>query len=161
LDLQLTHRGDYAIRAAIALAREAGTGRYVKLREISEEMAIPRRYTQEILTLLTRAGLADARAGKTGGYRLIKHPDDVSLLDVVEAAEGPLRLDRCTLSGGPCHWEETVCAVHAMWEQANAALVTTLRGQSLSKVLRVDNRLRSRHGAGEAAGEKRATPGGG
>jgi Rrf2 family protein len=148
LDLQLTHRGDYAIRAAIALARGTGSDRYVKLREVSEEMAIPLRYTQEILTLLMRAGLAEARAGKTGGYRLTKRPEDISLLDVVAAAEGPLRLERCTLSGGPCHWEETVCAVHAIWEQANGALVTSLRGQSLARVLEVDDRLRERSRAG-------------
>jgi Rrf2 family iron-sulfur cluster assembly transcriptional regulator len=155
LDLQLTHRGDYAIRAAIALAREAESGRYVKLREVSDEMAIPTRYTQEILTLLMRAGMAEARAGRTGGYRLTRQPEAISLLEVVEAAEGPLRLERCTLSGGPCHWEETVCAVHAMWEQANGALVASLRGQNLARVLEVDNRLRARSKAKSRAGQRR------
>ena len=145
MDLQLTRRGDYAVRAAIALAQAGGAGKYRKIREVSSEMSIPLRYTQEILTYLMKAGLVEARAGKQGGYRLLREPAEISLIEVVEAAEGPLRLERCTLSGGPCHWEDTVCAVHAMWEQANAALVASLRGQTLARVLEMDARLKARH----------------
>lgn len=144
MDLQLTRRGDYAVRAAIVLA-QAEPGAYRKIREVSSEMSIPLHYTQEILTYLMKAGLVEARAGKQGGYRLVRAPDTISLLEVVEAAEGPLRLERCTLSGGPCHWAQTVCAVHAMWEQANGALVASLHAQTLAKVLEVDARLRARH----------------
>ncbi len=107
-------------------------------------MAIPLRYTQEILALLMRASLAEARAGKQGGYRLLRTPGDISLLDVVEAAEGPLRLERCTLSGGPCHWEDKVCAVHATWEEANRALTAVLRRQTLLNALEADERPRVR-----------------
>src|SRR3954468_4624137 len=94
LDLQLTKRGDYAVRAALSLARASGGGGYRKIREIAAEMSIPERYTHEILTLLVRGSLVDALAGKQGGYRLRHAPADVSLLQVIEAAEGPLRLDR-------------------------------------------------------------------
>ena len=144
MDLQLSRRGEYAVRAALALAREAGTERYIKLREISEEMAIPLRYTQEILTLLMRAGLAEARAGKLGGYRLLRPPVEITILDVVEAAEGPLRQERCTLSGGPCHWEGQGCAVHATWDEANRALTSVLRRQTLQGALEADERGRVR-----------------
>lgn len=144
MDLQLTRRGDYAVRAAISLARAAGLSHYVKLREVSEEMAIPSRYTQEILTLLMRAGLVEARAGKQGGYRLLRDPSEVSILDVVEAAEGPLRLERCTLSGGPCHWDATVCAVHDIWEEANRALTAALGKHTLMNAVESDSKLRGR-----------------
>jgi Rrf2 family protein len=142
LNLQLSRRGEYAVRAALALARASRDEGYLKLREVSSEMAIPFRYTQEILGLLTRAGLADARAGKQGGYRLIKAPREITLLDVVEAAEGPLRLERCTLSGGPCHWEGTVCAVHAAWDEANRALKATLSAHTLQQALEADDAIR-------------------
>src|SRR3954447_15982756 len=92
LDLQLTKRGDYAVRAALSLARASGGGGYRKIREIAAEMSIPERYTHEILTLLVRGSLVAALAGKQGGYRLRDAPADVSLLQVIEAAEGPLRL---------------------------------------------------------------------
>jgi Rrf2 family transcriptional regulator, iron-sulfur cluster assembly transcription factor len=135
LDLQLTRRGDYAVRAAISLARAAGSGQYVKLREVSDQMAIPLRYTQEILSLLMRAGLAEARAGKNGGYRLLRAPNEISFLEIVEAAEGPLRLQRCTLSGGACQREGDVCAVHNVWEEANRSLRQTLRTRTLQETL--------------------------
>jgi len=141
LDLQLTKRGDYAVRAALSLARASGDGGYRKIREIAAEMSIPERYTHEILTLLVRGSLVEAMAGKQGGYRLRHAPTDVSLLQVIEAAEGPLRLDRCTLSGGPCHWQDTSCAVHPMLEDACKALTTSMGAQSLADVLAMDERL--------------------
>jgi Rrf2 family protein len=131
----------------MALARRSDSGGYTKLREVSESMTIPRRYTQEILTLLMRAGLAEAKAGKQGGYRLTRAPREISLLEVVEAAEGPLRFERCTTTGGPCHWQDTVCAVHAAWEEANRALTTMLRRKTLLRVIEIDERLRSQHDA--------------
>ena len=131
------------LSAAIALARTSGSVQYLKLREVAGEMAIPLHYTQEILTILMRAGLAEARAGKQGGYRLIKDAREISLLDIVEAAEGPMRMQRCTLSGGPCHWNDTVCAVHSTWEEANRALRDSLSSQTLSRVVEADTRLRT------------------
>ncbi len=145
MDLQLTRRGDYAVRAALALARSDDRAAYTKLRVVSSTMAIPLHYTQEILTLLMKAGLVEARAGKQGGYRLLRQPSDISLLEVVEAAEGPLGLERCTISGGPCHWQATVCAVHGAWEEANRAFTATLRGKSLAHSAEIDARLRALH----------------
>jgi Rrf2 family protein len=104
-------------------------------------MSIPERYTHEILTLLVRGGLVTAMAGKQGGYRLLHAPNDISLLQVIEAAEGSLRVERCTLSGGPCHWQDTVCAVHPMLEDACNALTASLGRQKLSDVLAMDEKL--------------------
>lgn len=151
MDLQLTRRGDYTVRAAVCLARSASSGGYRKLREIAAEMAIPERYTHEIVSLLVRAGLAEALPGKHGGYRLVRDPASVSLLEVIEAGEGALRLDRCALSDGPCHWQETICAVHPMLEEASRSLTTTLRGRSLADVLEVDEVLQARPTGGTAS----------
>jgi Rrf2 family protein len=70
-----------------------------------------------VLRLLADAGLAEARAGRDGGYRLTRPADKIPLLDVVEAAEGTFALNRCILRGGPCHWDQA-CAVHAAWSAA-------------------------------------------
>jgi Rrf2 family transcriptional regulator, iron-sulfur cluster assembly transcription factor len=111
MDLALTRRGDYAVRAALCLARRHDGG-YVKIREVAATMALPASYTPQVLRLLAEGGLAEARAGRDGGYRLTRPPGQVALLEVVEAAEGGFRLERCILRGGPCHWEQA-CAVHA------------------------------------------------
>jgi Rrf2 family protein len=133
MDLTLTKRGDYVVRAALSLARSYEGGGLKKIREVAAEVDLPLRYTPQILNLLTKAGLAEARAGKQGGYRLLRSPEDISLLELVEAGEGPLRNERCTLRGGPCHWEN-VCPVHATWQEAYEAIASVLAGRSLASL---------------------------
>jgi Rrf2 family protein len=143
LDLQLSRRGDYTLRAAISLGRNFGGG-YRKLREIADEMAIPFRYTHEIVSLLVKAGFAEALAGKQGGYRLVRSPKTITVLDLIEAGEGPLRTTRCALRDGPCHWQDTVCAVHATLEESTRALTTALQGSTLADVIATDELLLQR-----------------
>ena len=145
MDVQLSKRGDYTVRAAVALARARPSGGYRKLREIAEEMDIPARYTHEIVSSLVKAGLAEAVAGKNGGYRLSRDASNISFLEVIEAGEGALRNDRCVLSGMPCHWQETICAVHPMIEEAARALTSSLQGRTLAQVLELDLRLKMQY----------------
>lgn len=140
MDLTLTRRGDYVVRAAIALARAFPQGGYRKIREVAEEMRLPRTYTPQILNLLAQAGLAEARAGQQGGYRLRRDPATISLVEVVEAAEGPLRPERCTLRDGPCRWED-MCPLHPAWDRAVDALRGSLQTTSLASVSLVDAAL--------------------
>src|SRR5215217_6832497 len=135
MDLALTRRGDYAVRAALCLARAAGDGRYVKIREVAGTMALPASYTPQVLR-----GLAEARAGRDGGYRLTRPPGEVALLEVVEAAEGTFTLERCILRGGPCRWEQA-CAVHAAWSAAMQACRDSLRRTTLADLVRTDEQL--------------------
>lgn len=137
MELTLSKKGDYAVRAAIALARAWGSGAMCKVREVSEQMNLPPLYTAQILHLLSDAGLAEARAGKRGGYMLLRDPAAISLLEVVEAAEGVLRAKRCTLRGGPCQWEQ-MCPLHPAWERATMAFRESLRQASLAEVAAVD-----------------------
>jgi Rrf2 family protein len=142
LDLTLTKRGDYAVRAAIALARNYPTRGYRKIREVADDMDLPLMYTPQILNLLLKAGLAEARAGQQGGYRLRRAPSDINLLEIVEAADGPLRAERCTLRGGPCHWDD-VCPLHSTWDEARLAYSGVLASKSLASIAAVDAALES------------------
>lgn len=141
MDLTLTKRGDYVLRAAIALANAwDGDGAYAKLRTISEDMEIPASYTPQILGLLARAGIAESRAGRHGGYRLQRNPRSVTVLEVIEAAEGPLAVARCPMRGGPCRWDDA-CAVHPTWAKATDAMRSSLARTSLARVARDDATL--------------------
>ncbi len=131
MDLTLSRRGDYVVRAALALALAwDGPNPSRKLRQLVAEMELPPTYAAQIMGRLVQAGLATARAGRSGGYRLSREPTAITLLEVVEAAEGPLRAARCSLSGGPCHWQE-VCPLHPSWSRATMALRTALAATSL------------------------------
>lgn len=122
------------VRAAIALAVAwDGDGAYRKIREVAAEMHLPLSYTPQLLGTLARAGLAEAKAGRVGGYRLARPPREISVLEVMEAAEGPLASRRCAIRGGPCRRED-VCALHPTIVRAVEAVRSTLAATSLAEL---------------------------
>ena len=108
--LELTRRGDYAVRAMLALALagdetphddHTGNGQ-LSVARIAASEAIPPRILPSVMRRLTRAGLVEAQTGRAGGYRLARRADRISLLDIIEAIEGDMRRRICILRGGPC-----------------------------------------------------------
>ena len=141
MDLTLSRRGDYVVRAALALALAwDGANPNRKLRQLVAEMDLPPTYAAQIMGRLVQASLATARAGRSGGYRLSRDPASITLLAVVEAAEGPLRPARCSLSGGPCHWKD-VCALHPSWGRATTALRAALAATTLQMLAQDDRAI--------------------
>jgi Rrf2 family protein len=136
MDITLSKTADYAVRAALALA-EAPDDDYVTIAQVAEQMALPKTFTPQVLGLLARAGIAESKAGRGGGYRLARSPRGISMLEVVEAAEGALVNGRCTMRGGPCRWEDR-CAVHDTWVKAAEALRRSLARTTLAAVARAD-----------------------
>lgn len=124
MNIGLGRRGDYAVRAVFALAGAYGTGRR-KAREIAELMTIPERYLPQILAPLVRQGVLTAVAGPDGGYELARPPGKITLLEVVETAEGPVSSDHCVLRGGPCD-RAHACAMHDPWRRAQSAFSNQL-----------------------------------
>ena len=114
MQLSLKRKGDYAeVRAMISIGRHHGAG-LRQARQISTEMHISYKTLTLILAGLVAEGLLEATHGPHGGYRLARPPSDISLLDIVEAAEGPATFDHCVLRDGPCDWDDT-CPVHDTW----------------------------------------------
>ena len=131
--MELTHRGSYAIRAVLTLAR-ADQDEVVPARHIAKEMDIPVRFLPQVLGDLNRAGIVEARLGRAGGYRLSKPATEISLLDIIEAAEGDARRQTCVLSGKPCDGLDP-CDVHDMFYEAQEAILQRLDGVSVAEVL--------------------------
>ena len=131
--LTLTRRGDYAVRLAVALARENGgqaTGS-----DLAARTDVPSAFLPQVIGDLVRAGIVSNRRGRHGGYRLARDPAEVSLLDVVEAVEGDGRRTTCVLRGGPCR-RDGACDVHEAFFRAQEALFGTLATVSLADVVR-------------------------
>lgn len=140
MNLSLSKKADYVVKAAISLARAYDGNRYLKIREVAAEMAIPRSYTPQILDALIQKGLVESRAGKTGGYRLMESPDGITVLQVVEAGEGTLKPERCALSDGPCRWED-VCPMHEVISSAVDKFRETMASLLLSDLAQRDSLL--------------------
>ena len=133
-----TNRTDYGIRALIYLANHQGT--HAKAADIGAAMDIPTGFLQQVLQELQRGRLVSSRSGPSGGYLLARPPEDITILEIVEALEGPLQTSECALRGGPCHWDE-VCAMHWVWSSARTALSDSLRAATLARVASDDRAL--------------------
>ena len=130
--LELTKRGDYAVRAMLALACGGGE-QMLSAPRIAEEMVIPPRFLPQVMGDLVRAELVTSESGRAGGYRLARPASAISLLAIIEAIEGDSRRQTCVLRGGPCS-TGGVCAVHAAFFAAQDALISELDSVSLADV---------------------------
>ena len=128
--LELTRRGDYAVRASLAIALLEDE-RPVSARRIAELMDIPTRFLAHVLTDLVRAGIVAGTAGRSGGYRLSAPASEIDLLRVVDAVEERGDVPRCVLRGGPCRYDGT-CAVHDAFAAATAAMRRELAAAKLA-----------------------------
>lgn len=149
MDVALSSRGDYAIRAVLDLAQHYGHGPR-KAREIARSIHIPKNFLSLILAEFARAGLLAATQGRAGGYELARPPRAISLLEVVELAEGPIHFERCVLRGIPCSSNGT-CAAHAAWLNAQQALPGSLARTTFADLARENAR---RGGTPTAAGAR-------
>ena len=131
--LELTRRGDYAVRAAVALAA-SDPSRLLSARVIAAEMSIPPRFLPQVMADLVRAELVTAQTGRAGGYRLARSPADISLLDVIRAAEHENGARTCILRGGPCD-PSGRCDVHDAFIGARDAMLRSLGASTLEDVL--------------------------
>lgn len=86
--MRVTARGDYAVRVALELAATDGGTR--KVGELAARQGIPPRFLENILVALRRAGLVHSRRGTEGGFWLALPAAEISVADVLRAAEGPL-----------------------------------------------------------------------
>jgi Rrf2 family protein len=136
--LTLTRRGDYGVRAMIALATEHDDD-WLSVPRISAAMQIPERFLPRVMADLTRAGLVEGRAGRTGGYRLTRPATGITLLDVIGAVEPEPDRPSCILRGGPCGFDGR-CAVHDAFAGAREAMLQRLDTVSLDDVAITDGR---------------------
>jgi Rrf2 family iron-sulfur cluster assembly transcriptional regulator len=127
--LSLSRQADHAVRAMVWLA-ERPPGDRRKAAEIAEAVEIPRAFAARVLARLNGAGLLDGRAGYLGGYALARPAAAISLLDVIEAIEGPLRARSCLLRDAPCGTGDD-CPMHTAWRTSQDALRDVLAATAI------------------------------
>jgi len=132
--LELTRRGDYGVRAMLALAG-AGPDDWLSAARIADQMHIPEGFLPRVLRDLTRAGLLVARGGRLGGYRLARPASTISLLEVIDAIEPPDAMPRCIVRGIPCGLDGR-CIVHDAFDEARLAHRARLADATLAALVR-------------------------
>jgi Rrf2 family protein len=133
--VRVTAKVDYAVRAAMVLARasDAGDGP-MKGEQIGTDQDIPVKYLENILSELRQGGLVRSQRGAEGGYWLAKAPTDVSIADIIRAVEGPL----ATVRGERAEqldYGDDAGALQDMWIAVRASLRAVLEKVTLADVV--------------------------
>jgi len=123
--MQITRQADYALRAMVFLAR-LEPNRKAATKKIAEQQKIPPSFLAKIVSQLSIAGLIHTSRGAHGGIVLSRPASEISLLEVIEAIDGPIALNECTVSPGNCDNAE-VCPLHDIWQETQDQLVARLR----------------------------------
>ena len=112
----------YGLRAVFELAKHNGRGP-VKIAEIAKAQAIPVRFLEAILNQLKQAGFVDSRRGKGGGYFLARSPGKLTVGEVMQFIQGPIRAVDCFAgkSGDSCPLLGN-CVFLSMWEKVHEAI---------------------------------------
>ena len=131
--MRLTRAGEYAVRCLLYVAGQ-GFGKVVSRREIASAMQIPDQFLGKIAQQLARSGFIEIVQGAKGGYRLLKSPQKMTLLDVVEAVDGEIFLNDCLMKPDSC-FRNPHCTVYLVWKKAREQLRETLREASFERLL--------------------------
>ncbi len=130
--LELTKKTDLAFQALSAIAE--AEGKRVNGSELAVKLDISTQYLPHVVAPLTKAGWVSSVSGPRGGYTIMRSLDDISLLDLIEAVEGPIDESRC-LHLGPVHSASAVCALHGPWTKARQALLDELATTQLNDMI--------------------------
>lgn len=134
--LRISKLADYGIVLASHLAAH-GPEHVLAVSDLSAETGIPQPTASKVLKRLARGGVAESLRGVRGGYRLARHPDQVTLAEVLAAIEGPIAVTECSTEedAGMCDFEGS-CDVQSSWRFINNTVRRALEGVRLSDLVR-------------------------
>ena len=129
--LRVTKLTDYATVLLTVLA--ARPGGVLSAAELAEQSGLEIPTVAKVLRPLAQAALVEGFRGAGGGYRLARDAAAISLVEIVEAMEGPLGMTECSLHDGACGIEQS-CGVRAYWRRINDVVADALRGVTLAQM---------------------------
>jgi Rrf2 family protein len=131
--MQITRQADYAVRAILYLAKN-GEQRSATS-QVAQEQRIPPSFLAKIISQLSIAGLLHTSRGARGGVTLAREPKDISLLEVIEAIDGPIQLNECVGESGACTFDKD-CPLRPVWCDAQDELVRRLKNTNFAQLLK-------------------------
>lgn len=130
--LRVTRLTDYATVVLTVLAAKPDA--VLSASELAERAGLEAPTVSKLLKPLAQAGLVEGFRGANGGYRLARVADDIGLIEIVEAMEGPLGMTECSIHAGNCGIEDH-CGVRANWRRINDVVIEALRSVTLAQML--------------------------
>jgi Rrf2 family protein len=134
--LRLSKKADYALMAMKHLAARSDRGS-ASAREISEQYQIPLELMAKILQRLARRGYLSSHQGIRGGYQLAQPASRISIADIIEAIDGPLRITACSEEEESCDQFSTCSVRDPLWK-IKTRIIETLATSMLDELARDD-----------------------
>ena len=134
--MRLTHLADYAVVIMTAAARREAGAR-LSASELAQETGVPLPTTQKLMGRLAAEGLLTSVRGASGGFALARPADAITLVDIVEAVEGPIALTSCVEHGRHDCQLEGACSVRPHWGVVNEALRGALADVPLTRLAQI------------------------
>jgi len=123
--MQITKQADYALRAVRYLSR-LSPGEKASTSAVAIAENIPPSFLAKIISQLSIAGILHTARGARGGVYLSRPSKDISMLDVVEAIDGPILFNECTVNPDICEFSSS-CVLHAIWCETRDDLMRKLK----------------------------------
>jgi Rrf2 family transcriptional regulator, iron-sulfur cluster assembly transcription factor len=127
--LELTRKGDYAIRGMLFLARQP-QNKISLISEIAADTQAPQSFLSKIFQNFTKIGLVRSARGVGGGFTLGRPADQITLFEIVEAVEGPIKPNVCVMADHACGFKDS-CKVHPLWIKLRNDMTKTLSSVTL------------------------------
>lgn len=135
--MELTRKGEYAIRGIVYLATRQAE-QVCLLSDIAAAVDVPPTFLAKIFQQFSKTGLVKSYRGTGGGFMLGRSPESISLLEVVEAVEGPIVPNRCVIAKGECP-RDSFCNVYPVWLDVQSQVRNILQNVSLKTLAQRKN----------------------
>ncbi|MDE6520087.1 MAG: Rrf2 family transcriptional regulator [Ruminococcus sp.] len=136
--MKISTKGRYALRMAVYLAKHQ-RDEYVSLKNIAESESISKKYLEQIVPMLNRAGLLRTTRGNKGGYLLTKKADEITVGDILRATEGNLAPIACLeYEVNDCPRKEQ-CSTLYIWEGLYQKITGYLDSITLQDIVEHDS----------------------
>lgn len=128
--LRISKLTDYAILAMVELTRE---GEMLSAQALAERIHVETPTASKVLKMLAGSGLLESYRGASGGYRVSRPAESISVAEVIAAIEGPIAMTECSIEEGLCSQEDS-CELSGNWQRISLAVAQALRDVSLAEM---------------------------
>lgn len=134
--MKISTKGIYALEVAVDLACYASDERRESIRSIAARRDLSEKYLERIVSLLKKAGLVSSTRGASGGYCLARPASQITVLDVLMAAEGDLAPVECLVKSTDCGIACSACPTRGNWNQMWTLIKNAVKDTTIEDILK-------------------------
>ena len=135
--MKMSTKGQYSLRAMVVLARQqkCQSDEFLSITMMAEQTGVTERYLEKLLRQLKAAELIEAARGVTGGFKLMRAPEDITVGEVLRAGEGDLTPVSCVTDSGNTCARQDGCVVQYVWKRITDSINEAVDSMTLAELI--------------------------